>query len=69
MLIKSRKVVNFSAIVDKKSQAREPEGKNAEKARLVDDFQGTIGYLNFNPPEIKKRKKNMARGIIPRYRQ
>ena len=69
MLIKSRKVVKFSAIVDKKSQAREPEGKNAEKARLVDDFQGTIGYLNFNPPEIKKRKKNMARGIIPRYRQ
>ena len=33
-------------------------GKNAEKARLVEDFQAaTTDYLNFNPPEIKKKKK------------
>ena len=33
-------------------------GKNAEKARLVEDFQAaTTGYLNFNPPAIKKKKK------------
>ena len=40
-------------------------GKNAEKARLVEDFQAaTTGYLNFNPLEIKK---SLARGIISRY--
>ena len=43
-------------------------GKNSEKARLVEDFQATTtGYLNFNPPAIKKKKKNLAHGIIPRY--
>ena len=40
-------------------------GKNAKKARLVENFQATTGYLNFHPPEIKK--KSVARGIIPRY--
>ena len=44
---------------------RPRDSKNAEKARLVEDFQATTGYLNFNPPEIKK--KSLARGIIPCY--
>ena len=35
---------------------RPRDGKNAEKARLVEDFQGITGYFNFNPPEIKKKK-------------
>ena len=32
-------------------------GKHAEKAMLEEDFQATTGYLNFNPPEIKKTNK------------
>ena len=45
MLIKSRKLVNFSAIEDKKKKPgkRAREDKNAEKARLVEDFQATTG--------------------------
>ena len=68
MLIKSRKVINLSVIEDKnkKAKKRAREGKNAEKARHVEDVQATTGYLNFNCPEMKK-KKNLAPGIIPRY--
>ena len=45
MLAKSRKLVNFSAIPDKKEKRpsqRARECKNAEKARLGEDFQATI---------------------------
>ena len=35
---------------------RPRDSKNAEKARLVEDFQATTGYLNFSPPQIKKIK-------------
>ena len=56
MLIKSRKLVNFSAIEHKKKPRKRPrEGKNAKQARFVEDFQATTGYLNFNPTEIKKK--------------
>ena len=44
-------------IKTKKSSKRASEGKNAEKARLVEDFQATTGYLNFNPPEVIIKKK------------
>ena len=67
MLIKSRKLLNFSAIEDKKKKStRAREGKNGEQAKLVEDFQATTGYVNFNPPETKK-KKSLARGIISGY--
>ena len=58
MLIKSRKVINLSVIEDKskKAKKRAREGKNAEKARHVEDVQATTGYLNFNCPEMKKKK-------------
>ena len=57
----------MSVIEDKNKNPsnRAREGKNAKKAWLVEDFQATTGYLNFNPPEIKK--KSLARGIIPCY--
>ena len=59
MLIKSRKLVNFSSleVKTKKPSERAREGKNAKKATLVEEFRATTGYLNFNPPEIKKNKK------------
>ena len=44
----------------KKTSKTAREGKNAEKARLVEDFQPTTGYLNFNPPEIIIIKKTWA---------
>ena len=45
MLIKSRNPVNFSAREDKKKKPgkRAREDKNAEKARLAEDFQPTTG--------------------------
>ena len=45
MLIKTTTRVNFSAIEDKKKKPgkRPREDKNAEKARLVEDFQPTTG--------------------------
>ena len=45
MLIKSRKLVNFSTVEDKNKRAQQMarEDKNAEKARLVEDFQATTG--------------------------
>ena len=55
-------------IKTKKSSKRASEGKNAEKARLVEDFLATTGYLNFNPPKVIM-KKSLAPGIIPRYRR
>ena len=66
MLIKSRKLVNFSTIGEKKkSQAREPERVKTQK-RPGSWKTSRLQQVNlkFNPPEIKK---SLARAIIPRY--
>ena len=46
-------------IKTKKPSKRARDGKNAENARLGEDFQATTGYVNLNPPEIKKKKLGM----------
>ena len=45
MLIKSRNLMNFSAIEHKKKKPskRAGEDKNAQKARIVEHFQATTG--------------------------
>ena len=70
MLIKSRKLINFSTRGDKNKKAKQESQRVKTQTRPGSWKTSRLQQVTLNSTLQKKfLKKNLPRGIIPRYRR
>ena len=70
MLIKSRKLINFSTRGDKNKKAKQESHRVKTQTRPGSWKTSRLQQVTLNSTLQKKfLKKNLPRGIIPRYRR